>query len=107
MNVINVKKTISMDVLIDLSMTKLFLLAEYVCNNTPFSCGRKLRPQSITSLPSKDVASTIRFSNEDKNAIKSVESDDCISSFERAQSRLKNKMVEGELFECCLNEDGK
>ncbi len=99
MNVINVKKNISMDVLIDLSMTKLFLLAEYVCNNTPFSCGRKLRPQSITSLPSIDVAPTIRFSSEDENVNKPVESDDCISSFDRVQSRLKNKMVEGELFE--------
>ena len=95
----NEKKTISMDMLIDLSMTKLFLLAEYVCNRTPFFCGRNMRPQAICSLPYKDIVPTISFSNEDKVAIKPVESDDCISSFDRARSRLKNKMVEGELFE--------
>lgn len=60
------KKNFSMDVLIDLTMTKLFLLAEYVCDNTSTVCGRKLRPQTVESIPSKDIVSTIRFSNEDK-----------------------------------------
>ena len=87
-----------MDVLIDLSMTKLFLLAEYVCNRTPFSCSRNMQPQVTNSIPAKDIVPTIRFSSEDKVAIMPVESDGRISSFEREQSRLKIKMVEGELF---------
>ena len=56
----------SMDKLIDLAMTKLFQLAEYVCSKT---------------------------------AIERVESDACISTFERKQTRLNIKMVEGELFQ--------
>lgn len=60
------KKTFSMDVLIDLSMTKLFLLAEYVCNKTSFACGREIRPQAVNPIPSKDIKPTIRFSNEDR-----------------------------------------
>ena len=31
-----------MDALVDLSMTKLFLLAEYVCDKTSFACGREI-----------------------------------------------------------------
>lgn len=62
------KRTFSMDVLIDLSMTKLFLLAEYVCDKSSFVCGRKMRPQpqASRSIPSKDIVPTIRFTNEDK-----------------------------------------
>ena len=55
-----------MDVLIDLSMNKLFLLAEYVCDKTSFVCGRELRPQTVEPVPSKDIVPTIRFSNEDR-----------------------------------------
>ena len=87
-----------MDALIDQSMTKLFLLAEYVCNKTSFVCGRKMRPQTIESIPSNDIVPTIRFSNEDKAAIKRVEIGSSTSSFERKQTQLKIKMVEGELF---------
>lgn len=87
-----------MDALIDQSMTKLFLLAEYVCNKTSFVCGRKMRPQAIESIPSNDIVPTIRFSNEDKAAKKRVEIGSSTSSFERKQTQLKIKMVEGELF---------
>lgn len=60
------KKYFSMDVLIDLAMTKLFLLAEYLCDKTSPACGREMRPQTVESIPSKDIMPTIRFSNEDK-----------------------------------------
>ena len=84
------KKNFSMDALVDLSMTKLFLLAEYVCDKTSFACGREIllgqafhraerRPHIVETIPPKDIVSTIRFSKEGK-------------------SRLKTKMVEGELF---------
>ena len=84
------KKNFSMDALVDLSMTKLFLLAEYVCDKTSFACGREIllgqaphraerRPHIVETIPPKDIVSTIRFSKEDK-------------------SPMKIKMVEGELF---------
>ncbi len=84
------KKTFSMDTMVDLSMTKLFLLAEYVCDKTSFVCGHKIllgqashradrRPHIVETIPPKDIVSTIRFSKNDK-------------------SRMNNKMVEGELF---------
>lgn len=60
------KKTFSMDVLIDLSMTKLFLLADYVYEKTTLACSRKTRPQNVEPLPSKGIMPTIRFSNEDR-----------------------------------------
>lgn len=84
------KKLCFMDKVIDLAMTKLFQLAEYVCN----MCS------SITDEPAatQEVVPTIHFTNEDKAAIKRVESNACISSFEREQPRLKIKIVEGELF---------
>lgn len=62
------KKTFSMDALIDLTMTKLFLLAEYVCDKTSFACGREIRPQTVESIPSQGIVPIIRFSNEDKMA---------------------------------------
>ena len=84
------KKTFSMDAMVDLSMTKLFLLAEYVCDKTSFVCGHKIllgqashraerRPHIVETIPPKDIVSTIRFSKNDK-------------------SRMNNKIVEGELF---------
>ena len=73
------KKNYSMDAMVDLSMTKLFLLAEYVCDKTSFVCGHKMRPQIVEPIPPQDIVPTIRFSKEGK-------------------SRLKTKMVEGELF---------
>lgn len=39
-----------MDVLIDLTMTKLFLLAKYICNKSSFVCGRKMRPQTVEPI---------------------------------------------------------
>lgn len=71
------KKTFSMDALVDLMMTKLFLLAEYVCDKT---WGREMRPQTVEQVPSKDVKPTIRFSKEDI-------------------PRIKIKVVQGELFQ--------
>ena len=60
------KKTFLMDALIDRTMTKLFLLAEYVCNITSFDYVRKIRPQTVEPIPSKTTVPTIRFSNEDR-----------------------------------------
>jgi hypothetical protein len=60
------KKTFSMDALIDVSMTKLFHLAAYVCDKTSSACGREMRPQTIESIPPQDIVPTIRFSNEDR-----------------------------------------
>jgi hypothetical protein len=57
------KKTISMNVLIDLSMTKLFLLAEKVYNLT---VDKRNEASVCSPEPSKDVAPTIRFSKEDR-----------------------------------------
>ncbi len=71
------KKTFSMDVLVDLMMTKLFLLAEYVCDKT---CGSEMRPQIVDPVPSKDVKPTIHFSKEDI-------------------PRIKIEVVQGELFQ--------
>ncbi len=79
-----------MDAMVDLSMTKLFLLTEYVCDKTSFACGRiflhgqaslrvEQRPQTVKPIPPIDIVPTIRFSKNDK-------------------SRMNNKMVEGELF---------
>ena len=58
----NEKKNFSMDALVDLMMTKLFLLAEYVCDKT-YGC--EMQPQTVEPVPSKDVKPTIRFSKED------------------------------------------
>ena len=49
-----------MDKLIDLGMTKLFQLAEYVCSRCSLDKSEPAAP------PSQPVAPTIRFSNEDK-----------------------------------------
>ena len=94
------KKLYLMDQVIDLSMTKLFQMAEYVCSRCSFVLGEP--------ATTKVVVPTIRFTNEDKAAIKPVVSDAYIcstigrvqskNSFERKPSRLKSKMVEGELF---------
>ena len=80
----------NVDKVIDFAMSKLFQLAEYVCSK--YSLDRD------EPAASQEVAPTIRFRNENKTAMKQVESNACISSFEREQPRLKIKMVEGELF---------
>ena len=49
-----------MDRLIDLGMTKLFQLAEYVCSRCSLDKGEPAAAQP------QQVAPTIRFSNEDK-----------------------------------------
>lgn len=84
------KKLYFMDKVIDLAMTKLFQLAEYVC--------RRCSSAEDEPAATQEVVPTIHFTNEDKAAIKRVESNACISSFEREQPRLKIKIVEGELF---------
>ena len=60
-----------MDKLIDLGMTKLFQLAEYVCGK---NCVVQVEADSASPQTQQETKPTIRFSNEDK-------------------------MVEGELFE--------
>ena len=50
-------KTFSVDVLIDLSMTRLFLLAEYVCD--------KCSPVTDEPAATTDVVPTIHFSAKD------------------------------------------
>ncbi len=86
------KKYFSMDVLIDLMMTKLFLLAEYVCDKTSCACGHKMLLQTVEPAPSQDIVPTIRFSIEELNANKRV------NSITSKQPQLKIKFVEGELF---------
>ena len=71
-----------MDKWIDLGMTKLFQFAEYVCSRYSLY----------------EVVSTIRFTKEDKTAIKQVECDACSSTFKREPHRPNVKVVEGDLF---------
>jgi hypothetical protein len=52
------KEGLNMDKVIDLAMTKLFQLAEYVCNRCSFLVGEPAATQ--------EVVPTIRFTNEDK-----------------------------------------
>ena len=52
-----------MDKLIDLGMTKLFQLAEYVCNKTGVV---QMEAVPATQQQQQEVALTLRFSNEDK-----------------------------------------
>lgn len=80
-----------MDKVIDLAMTKLFQLAEYICNCCP----------SIADEPAatKEAIHTIRFTNEDKAAVQQAESNVCIRPTKRKQTQLNIKMVEGELFQ--------
>ncbi len=80
-----------MDKWIDLGMTKLFQLAEYVC------CRCSLT-SSEPAVPQNEVVSTIRFTKEDKTAIRQVECDACSSTFKREPRRPHVKVVEGDLF---------
>ncbi|MBR1502724.1 MAG: hypothetical protein IJ618_02430 [Prevotella sp.] len=52
-----------MDKLIDLGMTKLFLLAEYVCNKIGVA---QMESEPVAQPSFKDITTTIRFSKEDK-----------------------------------------
>ena len=80
-----------MDKWIDFGMTKLFQLAEYVC------CRYSLT-SSEPAVPQEEVVPTIRFTKEDKIAIKQVECDACSSSFKREPRHPNVKVVEGDLF---------
>jgi len=80
-----------MDKWIDLGMTKLFQLAEYVCSRCSLSSSGPAAPQD-------EVVSTIRFTKEDQAAIKQVCSDASPSTFKREPPRPKVKVVEGDLF---------
>ena len=53
-------KYFSMDALIDIAMTHLFQLAEFVCNRCSLDKGKPAATESQSKVP------TIRFSNEDK-----------------------------------------
>lgn len=70
-------KFFSIDALIDVAMTKLFLLAEKVCCMTSFTCGGESlfgqtphnveqQTRTVDSISTKDIMPTIRFSNEDR-----------------------------------------
>ena len=52
-----------MDKLIDLGMTKLFQLAEYVCSKTGIA---QVEAKPASQQTQQEVTPTIRFSNEDK-----------------------------------------
>ena len=56
----------TIDTLIDMSMNKLFMMAEYVCNKTSFVYSRKMRPQTVNPIPPQNIVPTIHFSKEDK-----------------------------------------
>ena len=53
-------KFFSIDALIDVAMTRLFQLAEYVCNQCSLDKGKPAATQSQSKVP------TIRFSIEDR-----------------------------------------
>ena len=80
-----------MDKWIDLGMTKLFQLAEYVC------CRCSLT-SSEPAVSQDEVVSTIHFTKEDKAAIKEVCSDASPNTFKREPPRPNVKAVEGDLF---------
>lgn len=55
-----------MDKVIDIAMTKLFQLAEYVSIKYPFVCGCKLRPQTKDTVKSVTFISSPPIHNKDK-----------------------------------------
>lgn len=70
-------------------MTKLFQLAEYICNICLLDNRKPATKKSQEETP------TIRFSNENRLIIKRIKYD---SNIKCKQSQSKVKMVEGELF---------
>ena len=80
-----------MDKWIDLGMTKLFQLAEYVCSRYSLTSSEHATPQ-------EEVVSTIRFTKEDQAAIKDVCSDARPTTVKRDPPRPKVKVIEGNLF---------
>ena len=106
-----------MEKLVDLIMTKLFLLAEYVCCKVAIKqeqskvCLSYAEPEQarlkikcslhegeLTAPKSQPIIPTIRFSNEDCG--KRVKYDARIGISERKQTRpnRQDRMVEGDLF---------
>ena len=81
-----------MDKLIDLGMTKLFQLAEYVSNRCSLD---KSEPSAPKTQP---VVPTIRFTTEGSD--KQVKYDARVSTLDHKQTRpnSQDNMVEGELF---------
>ena len=80
-----------MDKWIDLGMTKLFQLAEYVCSRYSLTSSEPAASQN-------EVVSTIRFTKEDQAAIKEVCSDARPTTVKRDPPRPKVKVIEGNLF---------
>ena len=70
-----------MDKLIDQMMTKLFQVAEYICNMYLFA-----EHKPTTEVPQTTSIPTIHFTNEDKDVNK------------REQARPKVKIAEGNCF---------
>ena len=58
-----VAKKLTIETLIDLGMTKLFQLAEYVCGKTGIA---QVEAEPVVQQPQQDVAPTIRFSEADR-----------------------------------------
>lgn len=52
-----------MERLIDLGMTKLFQLAEYVCGKTGIA---QVKAEAAAQQPKQDISPTIRFSDADR-----------------------------------------
>lgn len=80
-----------MDKWIDLGMTKLFQLAEYVCRRCSLT-------SSEPAVPQEEVVPTIRFTKADKAAIKEVCPDARPNTVKREPPRPNVKVVEGDLF---------
>ena len=58
-----VAKKLTIETLIDLGMTKLFQLAEYVCGKTGIG---QVEAEPATQQPQQEIRSTIRFSDADR-----------------------------------------
>ena len=63
LNVMVAMKLFNMDMLTDVTMTRLFQLAEYVCFKTAcvYPCNKRTKP-----TPKQEIAPTIRFSDQDR-----------------------------------------
>ena len=56
-----------MERIVDLTMTRLFLMAEYVLDRCPLAAGESPSPvSSVAPLSQQELTPTIRFSNEDQ-----------------------------------------
>ena len=87
------RKETMMDKLINQMMTRLFQVAEYICNKYSF-----VENIPITEVTTTTSIPTIHFTNEEMTMIKPDRSHSYPSYAERKHTRPKNKTTEGELF---------